>query len=271
MHPILFSIAGVSVFSLSVFLVIAWLVFSFVFWKLLRNVGVGEQRVFDLTFYSTIVSLISARVVFVLVNPVLFSDNFLKVAAFWVQPGLSLYGGLVGAMGTIVYLSRRYKVRLAFVLDAWAVAFPMALIVGEIGSLLDGTEVGKLFVSPWSILYIGHVGKRHPVQLYEIMVLVLLLVVMFIFQKKAEIGKWPFGLVGVWFFLLFSIFMFIIEFVKETGANFLRLNINQWILIAIFAESLGALYVRGGGREKFRPMIRRVIGAIYTKFSKRHA
>jgi len=96
-------------------------------------------------------------------------------------------------------------------------------------------------------------------------------VVMFIFQKKAEIGKWPFGLVGVWFFLLFSIFMFIIEFVKETGANFLRLNINQWILIAIFAESLGALYVRGGGREKFRPMIRRVIGAIYTKFSKRHA
>ncbi len=271
MHPILFSIAGVPLFSLSVFLVIAWLVFSFVFWKLLRNMGVAEQRIFDLTFYSTLVSLFSSRAVFVLLNPALFSDNLIKVAAFWVQPGFSLYGGLIGALGTSVYLSRRYKVRLAYVLDAWAVSLPLSLIFGEIGSLLDGTEVGRTFAGPWSIFYLGHVGRRHPVQLYEILALVLVLIVVFLLQKKAEIGKWPFGLVGVWFFLAFSVFMFIIEFAKETGVYFFRFSINQWILIAIFGQSLGALYVRGGGREKFRPMVRRVIEAIYTKFSKRHA
>ncbi len=269
MQPILFSIGGVSIFSLGVFLVFAWLVFSFIFWRILKNAGMEEKRIFDLTFYPTIAALVSSRIIFIFANPAIFSGNILKMAALWVQPGLSLYGGLVGALATLVYLSRQYKVRLALCLDAWAIAFPVALIIGEIGSLLDGTTVGKSSLLPWSVSYIGHVGKRHPVQLYEILLLVLFLCVVFLFQKRAEKQKWPFGLVGVWFFLLFSFFMFLVEFAKESSVYFLRLSVNQWILIAIFAESVGALYVRGGGREKLRPMMRRVTGAIYAKFSRR--
>ncbi|MBI2404777.1 prolipoprotein diacylglyceryl transferase [Candidatus Gottesmanbacteria bacterium] len=270
MQPILFSIAGIPVFSLGFFLVVAWLVFSFIFWKLLYRVGVEEKRIFDLTFYATLAALIVSRVTFVFVHPSLFSGSWLKVAAIWVQPGFSLYGGLVGGIATVVYLSRKYKVRLAFVLDAWALAFPVALMFGKIGSLLDATEVGREVQVPWAISYGGHVGTRHPVQFYEIGVLLFLLIISIILGRRAVREKWPYGLVGVWFFLLFSIFMFIIEFMKESVVYAMRLNLNQWILVAMFAESIGAFYVRGGGRETLRPTLRRLGGALYAKIKRTH-
>lgn len=270
MQPILFSIASIPVFSLGFFLVVAWLIFSFIFWKLLYRVGVEEKRIFDLTFYATIVALIVSRVTFILIHPSLFSDNWLKVAAIWVQPGFSLYGGLVGAIVTIVFLSRKYKVRLAFVLDAWALAFPIALIFGKIGSLLDATEVGREVQLPWAISYGGYVGTRHPVQMYEIGALLFLLIIFIILGRRAAREKWPYGLVGIWFFLLFSIVMFIIEFTKESAVYAVRLNLNQWILVAIFAESIGALYVRGGGRETLRPTLRRLGGTLYAKMRRIH-
>lgn len=263
--------AGISVFSLGVFLVLAWFAFSFVFWKILRNMGTPEHRIFDLTFYSTIVALITSRLVFILLHPSLFSDTLLKTVAVWVEPGFSLYGGLIGALATATYLSRRYKIRVAYVLDAWAVAFPIALLIGEIGSFLDGTEVGKATTLPWGILSVGHVGVRHPVQVYEIIILVLLLVLVFFLNRKAKGDKWPFGLVGIWFFFWFSVTAFLIEFVKESSVYWLSLTPNQWILVAIFAESMGAMYVRGGGREKLRPFLRNFGGTIYAKIRRKPA
>lgn len=248
---------------------LAWLVFSFVFWKMLRSQGVEESRIFDLTFYATIVALVAGRTLFVLLHLSLFSDNALKVAAIWVQPGFSLYGGLVGAMGTMVFLSRKYKVRLAYVLDAWALAFPMSLLFGEIGSFLDASVVGKLTTLPWGISYLGHIGARHPVQLYEGIMLLILCIFSLIAFKHATREKWAYGLIGIWFFLLFSFVMFLVEFIKESGVYFLGLNVNQWILVAICAESLGALYIRGGGRERVRPLLRQIGGFFYVRFIKR--
>ncbi len=239
--------------------------FSFTFWKLLRSQGTPDAPIFDLTFYATIAALVAARLMFAAEHRDLFTDNFLKIAAIWVQPGLSLYGGLVGALGTMVYLGRQYKVRLGYILDAWAIAFPLALIVGEIGSFLDGTEIGKITTIPWGVFYIGQTGLRHPVQLYEIGALVVLFVVSIFLMRRGVRRKWPFGLVGVWFFLLYAASMFIVEFAKEGSVYFLRLSLNQWILVGIFAESIGAFYVRGGGREQLRPTLRKLGATLYAK------
>ncbi len=70
--------------------------------------------------------------------------------------------------------------------------------------------------------------------------------------------------------------MFLLEFLKDTRVYWISLSANQWILIAVFAEAMGAFYVRGGGREAVRPYINAIqtkvhafVGGIYAKFSKR--
>lgn len=277
MYPVLFSWGPVTLFSMSVFLILAWLMFSFLFWRALRANGTEEDRIFDLTFYATIIAFVAARGAFVATHWDLFADTWLKIFALWVQPGLSLYGGILGGVATLITMSRSMKVRLGLVLDALAGALSAALIIGFVGALLDGSEVGKIADLPWSMRIGSLVGRRHPVAMYEIIAIIVVLLIQFGLTRKAMREKKPYGVLGVWFFMIFSAVMFVLELFKESRVYW-TLTANQWVLIAIFAESLGALYVRGGGRESIRPLIHktrhliaRVIGGIYAKFSRKRS
>jgi len=269
MHPILIAIGHFHIYSLSVFFVLSWLVFSFLFWRELRTDGVDDDKIFDLMFYATLAGIVVSRAGFVVTHWNLFADTWLRIFAIWVQPGFTLYGAIAGTLITLVLLSRREKVRLGTVLDAFAMSFPGAMLIGLIGGLLDGSVVGKISHLPWAIRYVGVVGRRHPIQLYEILACIVMIVILWVLSQKSTKEKWAYGVVGVWFFLLFSVLMFPLEFAKESRVYW-TLSANQWILIALFAEALGAFYVRGGGREAIRPFINRIeirIGKVFKKNS----
>jgi len=276
MHPILLSFGPIHIFSFSLFLILAWLSFSWVFWKVLRRNGIEEERIFDLSFYGTLASVLGSRIGFVLTHWDLFQDTALKIFALWLQPGLTLYGGWIAGILTLIYLARRYKVRLGLVLDALASALPVSLALGLLGSLLDGTTVGKMAALPWAIHYVGQIGTRHPIQLYELIVAVILIAAGLSWTRRSVQQKWPYGLVGILFFLGLSLTMFLLEFFKDSGVYWGILSANQWVLVLIFGEALGAFYVRGGGREKLLPLTGRLNsrlvklkGEIYAKFSRR--
>lgn len=265
MYPILLSIGVVHIFSFSVFLIIAWCVFSFVLWRLLRDQGVSDEHIFDMTFYATLVALIASRIGFVFFHPDLFGDSPLKVVSLWIQPGLSLIPALVGGTATMILLVRSYKIRIATLLDALAFAWPVALLFGFVGSLLDGAEIGKTTNGPMAVRYLGHLGLRHPVQFYEVTAILIILVFLVIIRPKAKQNHWPYGVLGLWFFLLFSASQFGIEFIKESSVYWARLSANQWMLIAIFTETVGAFYVRGGGREYIQPRLRKFISTTRSR------
>ena len=272
MHPILFDVGPMPIFSLSVFIVIAWLLFSFLFWKSIRSWAVPEEPVFDLMFYATFASLITARVAYILMYPEQFKNSVLLMVTPWVAPGLSFYGALVGGVCVMVVIARIKKIRVGMVLDALALSLPATLAVGEIGSLLDGSTVGNTTTLPWGVLYAGHLDRRHPIQLYEFIALFVIMLVVLSIQKIAKEKKLPYGVVGTWFFVLFSIVMFFLDALRETGVYWFTLSVNRWVLLAIFAEATGALYVRGGGREALRPVgvkiKNRLDAAVHTFYAR---
>ena len=277
MFPLLASIGSLHIYSLSLLVVLAWLVFSFVFWRGLRSQGVEEEHIFNLTFYGILMALVFARVVFVLLHMELFQESVLRIVAVWVVPGMSLYGGMIGGLLTLVFLCRKYKVRVGHMLDAFGFAFGASFLVGTLGAFLDGSYVGTQTSLPWGVRYIGHIGMRHPVQVYEVIAMVFILIILAVLSRRAALNKWPYGLLGLWFFALYSISMFLLEYVKDTRV-YLPLRANQWFLVALFAETIGAFYVRGGGREAIRPYINRnaakmrmFFGGLYAKLSKRSA
>lgn len=251
--------------------VVAWLMFSFLFWRGLRSYAVEEDRVFDLTFYSTLSAFIVARLGFVVTHWELFSGkSLLLIVALWVSPGLSWLGGLIGALALFVLLARRYKVRLGLVLDTLAVALPLPIIIGEVGSLLTASERGTSTRLPWGIRMNTDSLVRHPVQLYEMIALVCISFLVLRLTNLSVKRKWPYGLVGIWFFLLYAVSGFALEFVKETHVYWSTLTANQWMLIGIFAECIGVLYVRGGGREHLRPVALKFVQFFAEKGKKLH-
>ncbi len=269
MYPILFSIAGLHIYSFSVFLIFAWCVWSFLFWRHVRDEGVDEDKIFTVMFWATLTAFAAGRMGFVAVHWNLFADNLLKIAALWVQPGLSLYAALLAGLAFFAVSAKKMGIRLGYVIDGLGVSLAWALLVGSIGSLLDGSEVGKMTTVSWGIRYIGHVGSRHPVQLYTVTLLFLIGIAVVRMAKRARTDRWPYGMIGVWFFLLFAPASFGVEFFKENTLYLQRLSANQWILLGLFAEAFGAFYVRGGGREKFIPWFTRVKERIRTFIPRR--
>ncbi len=275
MFPLLLSIGPLHLYSISVFLVLSWLSFSFLFWRSLRSNGVDEEKIFDITFWATIWAALLARTAYVILHWDIFTDSWLKIAAIWVAPGFSLYGAFIGALITFIALSKVKKIRLGYLLDAVSSSFPTSIALALVGVLLDGSVPGTPASVVWAIRYAGAVGRRHPVQLYEIAALIVIIILVAMIQKKSIKEKWPFGAVGVWFLLLYTVPMFILEFFKDSHVYWVSLRANQWILLAMFAESMGAFYVRCGGREAVRPIINsiqtrftKLVGGIYAKFSK---
>ena len=265
MYPILFSISGFHLSSLSIFLILAWCVFSFIFWKSLRDEGVEEERIFDLTFYGTLAAFVAARLGFVAFHFDQFSDTLLKIVALWVSPGLSLICGVFASLATMIFFGKRAKVRIGTILDTFGLTFPGALILGTVGSLLDGSDVGKIAAVPWSIRYVGLPEPRHPYQIYQIASLVVILVVIGYLTSQARSKKWALGTVGIGFFLLWAVTLFALEFFKDSRIYWYSLSANQWAALVLFSAASGAWYAYAGG--KF--VIRRVWTIIYAKFPKR--
>lgn len=278
MYPTLFTIGTTNISSFSIFLILAWCVFSFIFWKSLRDEGVGEEHIFDFTFYATLSALVASRLGFVAFHWDQFSATPLKIAALWVSPGLSLLSGVVAALATMIILGRRAKVRMGAILDAFGLALPGALVVGTVGSLLDGSDVGKIAVVPWSIRYVGLPQLRHPYQIYQIASLVVILFMVGYMTSQARLKKWALGSVGVVFFLLWAIAIFALEFFKDSRIYWYALSANQWGALLLFSAASGAWYVYAGGTFIVRQLIRsarevvtRLAQILYAKFSKRHS
>ncbi|MEK7543966.1 MAG: prolipoprotein diacylglyceryl transferase family protein [Patescibacteria group bacterium] len=271
MYPILFTIGSARIASFSIFLILAWCVFSFVFWKSLRDEAVLEERIFDLTFYGTIAALVAARAWYIISHWSIFSSALIKIPALWVAPGLSLMAGIIGALIVVMVLSKRMKLRLGLVLDGIGVAFSGALIVGSVGSFLDGGMVGRAASVPWAVRYIGLPELRHPYQLYMLGVLVLILVIVGVVSERAKRVKWPLGSAGLTFFILWSLGIFALEFTREPDVYWYRISADQWIALLLFFGTMSVWYRYAGGKFVVANFMRGARGAMMRLVQKMYA
>lgn len=272
MIPSIFPFAHGGLVAQNIIIVMSWVIFSFLFWLWLRRFAVEEDKIFDLTFFATGVALITARLGFVALHTELFwGKSPLLMLAMWVAPGLSWTVGLIGGVITVVVLSRQYKVRLGLVLDAIAAALPFPLVIGSFGALLLGDGIGK----PGSLLWGRIPGLwpgtfHHNVALYECISFLIMSLIIIRLMRVSIKAKWAYGMVGVWFFLLYSLVGFALEFFKDSRVYWDSLTANQWMLIGIFAECVGVVYVRGGGREFLRPRLHTIILFVREKGKQIH-
>jgi phosphatidylglycerol---prolipoprotein diacylglyceryl transferase len=244
MFPILFSIGPISVYTAHVLAICSWFIFAFLFWRHLRSQGLLEERIFDVLFYSTIVGAVTARLGFVVLFPQLFKDSILLLGALWVQPGLWLYSGILGVLVTCYVLAKRYNVRFAHIFDAFVFALPWTLIALSAGVFFQGSEVGKVTQLPWALSLAGIEGRRHPVQLYEMIVLFCIGLFLLLLYKRSAEKKWPIGLIGAVGLTIIAPALFALEFLKQGSLYLYNITINQWILMVVFAESLGSVIIK---------------------------
>jgi prolipoprotein diacylglyceryltransferase len=254
------------------------MIFSFLFWRQLRNQAIQEEYIYQLMFFGTIAAFIGSRFGFVISHWDLFSGNFfIRIFTPWIQHGFSFYGGFLGAGAVMLVLSRQYHIPRSLFLDAFTIGFSSAFTWGALAAFLDGSVVGKPTPFPIGVRMMGKQELLHPVALYEMFAVFVILFILSLVRRLKRDSLGRSGLYALWFFFFFSIVMFCLEFIKESPVYFSGLSLNQWVCIGIFGEASGALITWGGGKKLLQlyiPILYKQvcvrIGGVYAKFSKRN-
>ncbi len=124
-------------------------------------------RLYNLAGLMLLAYFVGARLTFVAIYWPVFRNDLLSVV--WpLNSGYNLWGGLVVMAAAGFFYGRYHQLNPWPTLDALTPGLLLGLIVISLADLFGGPGFGKLTNMPWGINQFG--VRRHPVQLYEIMV-----------------------------------------------------------------------------------------------------
>ncbi len=120
--------------------------------------GVTPEHISTMLFWALIGAIVGARVAYVIAHVSEFSSP-LEWLYVW-KGGISLLGGITGAIVINIPRMRKYGYRFFQVMDPAAVALAMGIGIGRIGDLIIGDHLGK--PTSWLLAWTYHGGNLAP-------------------------------------------------------------------------------------------------------------
>ncbi len=217
--------------------------------RALGNAALDAQRVTwrkafgQATLIALVVGLVGARLGYAARYYQLYAESpglllSLRPGTLAIMPGLFLGGAFA-----LFYLSRK-QIPLAKIADAVAIGVTGALVTLSVGDFFTGNAYGTPTDVPWGVELWN--TMRHPVQLYDAIVLLIVLVVLWYLHKKIMDGElfWR-------FLMLYSLSRLFLGMFYATSAIWgPGVRINQIISLVTLLVSLFVLSFFAQQRER---------------------
>ena len=161
-----------------------------------------------------------------------FSKNLIDVLKIW-QGGMSFHGGLIGVIAVSIWFAKKNNHNPFEYLDTVSLVAPIGIFFGRVSNFINSELYGVETNLFWGVKFVKiDELYRHPSQLYEAFFEGLVLFLILLYFRKKRFLKSP-GLISGIFLFFYSIFRFIIEFVRvpdeQLGYLFLNLTMGQVI------------------------------------------
>jgi phosphatidylglycerol---prolipoprotein diacylglyceryl transferase len=209
MYPILFRIGSFEVTSFGVLVGVAALVGIWLFGRELARSGLPADAV-DAAVFGVIGGLVGAKLLWT----VEFLDEQPVTDLLFSRGGLSWFGGLIGGVGTGLWMLRRRKVPIVPALAAATPALAVGHAIGRVGCFLVGDDYGRPSDLPWAVAFPEGLPPTdvpvHPTQLYEAIALVVIASVLVRWRRAGASDSVVLGR----YFVLAGSTRFAIEFLR---------------------------------------------------------
>lgn len=237
MFETVFSIGSFQIRTLSFFELFAFFVTAMIFWKRAKEENYQETKVFDGFLLSFLFGLVIARAGYIIFTWPRFGWDVLKWFNLVQFPGSQLLFGLSGSTLYLYLFAKKQKWDAYEVLDWWAQAVTMGLILVNLGFFLTGIRFGNATSLPWGVIFPGVFEKRHPIQLYYLIFHVITFKVLNWLEYHYRTFEWyrsgkktaQTGFVFASFALSYSIFSLLMSFLQSPVFMF-----NHYALDTIF-------------------------------------
>ena len=239
LSPILLSLGPLTIRWYGLFLALGVLLSVVIIVRLFKQNNLKPQNAIDLCIWLIVGGLVGARLGEVLFyEPAFYFSHPLEII-FINHGGLSSHGMTLGLLITFFIFVRYHPTpapspskgegnwkRIA---DILIIPIPLLATFIRIGNFFNSEIVGKATNLPWGVkfpLYEASPVFRHPSQLYEALVALVICYLLFVIWKKYGHKLPPLFLTNLFFLLYFSS-RFLIEFLKADYQTSLGLTMGQ--------------------------------------------
>lgn len=218
LDPIAFALGPFVVRWYGLAYVLGFALAAFIIYRVARRwkLGLSEDDLLTLMVCAIIGVVVGARIGYVL----FYGDGYylahpLEIFAFN-QGGMSFHGGLVGLLLGGAAAARLTRIPFLTLADLGSIAAPVGLFFGRCANFVNGELWGAPTDWPIGVVFGGAAGAmpRHPSQLYEA-VLEGLVIFCVLFALSRKLPPRPRGTFVGGFLVMYGVFRFLIEFVRE--------------------------------------------------------
>lgn len=107
-----------------------------------KRKGISEDAVYTVLIRAAIGSLIGARVAYVINHFGDYTDDLLGIFRVW-EGGISLLGGIFGAILLALPVARKLRLDAWKMLDAAAPGIALGILIGRVGDMVVADHLGK--------------------------------------------------------------------------------------------------------------------------------
>ena len=193
---------------------------------LIKQINQGYQKriknkeIDDFFIWSVIGVILGGRIGYVLFyqTATILTDP-INIIFIW-KGGMSFHGGLIGIIISIFLFSKKYSINFFQLSDLVSSVAPIGLFFGRLANFINVELYGRVTDFPLAMIYPSiDQAPRHPSQLYEAFFEGVLLFIILRYCNKKNYSQNNFGFITSLFLILYGIFRFLIEFLREPDAH----------------------------------------------------
>ena len=263
MHPILFHIGGINIYSYGV--LVATGVLAGLWWarKQAPRAGLDPDKIWNMGIYTVLVALLLAKVWLILSDWDYYVANPRDIFSLnTFQSGGTFYGGIVGAILMIVLYSYFQKMPLLPVMDTIVAGLPLGHGIGRLGCFAAGCCYGKPTTVAWGVVFTNPAAAQlagtplgvhlHPTQLYEAAAEFLNFLILIWIGKRQRFT----GQIIATYFLLYGVERGTIEFFRGDPGRTMMFHdtVSLMQIVSVGLIVTGAFLWWRGLRGKGAPM-----------------
>jgi phosphatidylglycerol---prolipoprotein diacylglyceryl transferase len=232
MHPVLFQIGPITIYSYGVMIAIAAVVCALLLSRDAKAQNIPAETIYDLMFWVVAWGILGARIFYVILMWDFFSQNLLEIIMIQ-HGGLAWQGSFIGGTLAGIWFVRMKKLSLRMVMDLVAPYIALGQAIGRLGCFFNGCCYGKPVA--WGVIFPAFTHPVHPTQLYETIGLFLIFLILKFSQNKQRRS----GMLFVFYLWLAAIERFVVEFFRaDHDYLWLNLSLAQYISLGIFVAGL---------------------------------
>ena len=239
MHPILFVIGPIKIYSYGVMLAIAFLVSLNLASTRCAFFNIKKDSFNTLVIILLVSGIVGARIVYVLTNLDFFIQYPLDV--FMVnRGGLVFYGAFIFSPIFGIAYAKKSGISIPDAADLLAPFIALGHSIGRIGCFLNGCCFGRPTDSIFGVQFPFSLVKVYPTQLFSSAGLFCIFLALFFIQKRRRFK----GEIIALYFVMYGVFRFIIEFLRgDLAPLFYSLSLTQIISIIFIAAGILLFYI----------------------------